>query len=448
MKKFWLGSAALFFLSAGVAGATDLPIKPPVYKAVDPFSWSGFYVGAHAGYGWGDFTSLDTTFGALPSGKLQPSGWLGGVQFGYNSQFAPHWLLGGEIDFSASDLQASGTTTSATALPINLKVDYLGTGRTRLGYVTDRSLIYVTGGVAWTHDKFSELAGGVPQWFPGEYRVGWTIGGGYEYAFDAHWSAKVEYLYADLGHYSDVVNGSLPRTNELTMNIVRVGLNYRFGDSTPGDPAPRMPVKAYSPRFSWTGGYLGAHVGYAWADPHSFDGFFGPAQTSSVSPSGWLGGFQGGYNWQLANNWVVGFETDSSFNSLSQNGVTSPGAFPTSFKVEDSGTIRGRLGYAVDRTLVYGTGGLAYAQVKFTEIAGAQTGMGLDANRIGWTAGAGLEYAFTADWSAKIEYLYADLGTQQLNFVANPRTVDLTMSTVKVGLNYHGPVLERLFGAQ
>jgi len=444
MKKVGLGSAALFVLSATAALATDMPVKPPVYKAATSFSWAGLYIGAHAGYGWGDFKSIDNVFVAVGSGHLKPSGWLGGGQIGYNAYFAPNWVVGGEVDLSASDLHDSGLTSGAV-VPINLKVDYFGTGRVRLGYAFDRSLIYFTGGVAWTHDRLTETSAGAAIWYPGEYHVGGAVGGGYEYALDPHWSAKVEYLYADLGHYRDYVNGSLLRVNDLALNVVRVGLNYRFGDSAPVEASPHMPSKAYSPRFTWTGGYIGANASYAWANLKSFDGFFGP-QTSSVSPNAWLGGFQGGYNWQFAGNWVLGFETDSSFGSLSANSFDSPAGLPTSFKIDDPGTVRGRFGYAIDRALIYGTGGLAYARVKFIETAGGLIGGGFDGYRVGWTAGGGLEYAFDPNWSAKIEYLYSDLGTQQFNFNASSRTVDATISTARIGLNYQGSLLNRLFG--
>src|SRR5581483_7720078 len=178
MKKFLLG-AAFVLLNASVALATDMPIKAAA-PAPAPFSWSGFYVGAHAGYGWGNLDTSDAVFIPPAIGNLKPGGWFGGVQAGYNNQFAPHWLLGGEIDFSWGDLHDSGTTTGAV-LPIRSKLDYFGTARTRLGYVVDRSMLYVTGGAAWTHDKLSEGVAGAG-WFDSAYRVGWTIGGGYEFA--------------------------------------------------------------------------------------------------------------------------------------------------------------------------------------------------------------------------------------------------------------------------
>lgn len=441
MKKFLLGCAAVA-VSAGAAFATDLPARAPVYKAAPAaFNWSGFYVGGHAGYGFGDFDSSDA-FIPPAVGSLKPTGWFGGVQVGYNNQFAPHWLLGAEIDFSAADLKDTGTTTGSVT-PAKVKVDYLGTARTRFGYVVDRSLLYVTGGAAWTHDKFTEGT----FWNDPAYRVGWTLGAGYEYAIDSRWSTKIEYLYADLGHYRSYVNGAALRTSELTTNLIRVGLNYRFDGSDPDRASPRMPTKAAAARYPWTGGYVGVNGMYASADVKSFDAFFAPGQRSKGSPDGGFAGIQGGYNWQVAANWLLGFETDNSFGKIKDDSATVPSDTAVHFKVDDIGTIRGRLGVVADRTLIYGTGGLAYAHVNFIENGAGGIGMGLDAYRVGWTIGGGIEYALDPNWTAKVEYLYADLGTQHLNDAnGNPRSVDMTMNTVKLGVNYRGPLLERFFG--
>ena len=111
MKKFLLGGAAFFVLSAVAANAADMPIKAPDYKAPAPFSWTGYYVGGHIGYGWGDFDVVDANIGPTQTTHLHPSGWFGGGQIGYNVQFASRWVLGLEIDISGSDLRDSGFTS-------------------------------------------------------------------------------------------------------------------------------------------------------------------------------------------------------------------------------------------------------------------------------------------------------------------------------------------------
>jgi outer membrane immunogenic protein len=447
MKKFLPGCAALFFLSAGApALATDMPIKAPVYQAPAPFSWSGIYVGAHLGYGWGDFDVVDANIAPMQTTSLRPSGWFGGGQIGYNVQFASRWVLGLEIDISGSNLRDSGFTSPGN-IAASGKVDYFGTVRTRLGYAMDRTLLYATGGLAWAHDKFDETTGSMNH---DEYHSGWTIGAGLEYAFAPGWSAKIEYLYADLGRNREIVNDvSRFRTMDLTLNTVRVGINYRFGDPASAQSPARMPVKAaYAPASIWNGSYLGLHGGYAWASHDVFNGSFIVPETSKLDPKGWFGGFQSGYNWRFAPTWVFGLEADTSFGRVRDSGLSSPSSRTVSAKIDDLSTARARLGYAVDRTLVYGTGGLAVAHDKYSEFAGATGIMRPDRYHVGWTVGGGIEYAFDPMWSAKIEYLYADLGRDKEVIAGINRTVDLTMSTVKVGLNYQGSVLERLFGGR
>jgi len=103
---------------------------------------------------------------------------------------------------------------------------------------------------------------------------------------------------------------------------------------------------APAPLFNWTGFYVGGHGGYGWADD------------ANLSPKGWFGGGQVGYNWQYAPNWVFGVEADISGSDISETNLA--GAPLVSSKINYFGTARGRLGYTVDRVMVYGTGGLAF----------------------------------------------------------------------------------------
>jgi outer membrane immunogenic protein len=436
MKKILLGSAALFFMGASLpAFATDMPMKAPVYKAAaTPFSWNGFYFGGHAGYGWGDYTFVDNEIGAGTS-KLKPAGWLGGLQLGYNSQFAPNWMLGYEADFSWSDLHDSGAMTAGQ--PTRTKVDYLGTGRTRLGYVIDRTMLYATGGLAWAHTKSTESAGALSQSFD-EYHAGWTLGGGVEYAFAPRWSLKVEYLYADLGK-NRIVEAAGERSEALKLNMVRAGINYRFGE--PSARPMSMPVKAYAAGPDWSGSYLGVHGGYGWSDLDLTT----VGLSANPKPRGAFGGVQTGYNWLFAPNWFFGLESDTSFALLKNTDTISVVAFKG--KIDNFETIRARYGYVAGPALWYVTGGLAAASVRTVDaIAGIGDVDPLKHFHVGWTGGFGYEYMFAPMWSAKVEYLYADLGKSTEHI--SPVTTDLTMNTVKVGINYHGPVLERLFGGR
>ncbi len=188
MKKFLFSGAALAVLAlATPAFAADMPSRGPVYKAAPAatlFNWTGFYIGAHGGYGWGDF------------GGASPEGGFGGGQIGVNYQFAPNWVWGVEADVSGSGVKDD-------FLGASVKTDVFGTARLRLGYTVDRTMIYGTGGLAWADTKLND--GLVSN---SQTNFGWTIGGGLEYAFAPNWTAKVEYLYADYGR--DTYNVTVP----------------------------------------------------------------------------------------------------------------------------------------------------------------------------------------------------------------------------------------------
>lgn len=422
------------FLSAA-AFAADMPPAMP-YKAAPAYSWSGFYAGIHGGYGWGDNDVFDTALGAGAVYPLRPRGGFGGLQIGYNSQFAPNWLIGGEIDSSWGDISDTRIDPAFPGTGRG-KFDYFGSARTRFGYVQDRSLLYITGGVAWAHDKFTDVFAGAAVTNASHYLVGWTLGGGWEYAFDPRWSFKIEYLYASFNDNIDRSGGGFNRSFDANLSTVRAGLNYRFGDTS--SSAGYMPVKAAAPRSSWNGGYLGVHGGYGWGDYRAIS-HGGPLP--SIDPDGGFGGFQSGANWQFAPNWLFGLETDGSFGDL--KGSNNAGnIFRT--KIDGFGTARARFGYVANDTLWYVTAGGAYAREKSVAFATPSK-----EDHFGWTVGGGVEWKFAPEWSAKLEYLYADLGENKFDdpVALVTRRTDLTVNTVRIGLNYYGPVIERLFGAR
>lgn len=436
MKKILLGCAAAV-LSAGLAHAADMA---PVYKAAPAtmFNWSGFYAGVHGGYAWGENNVLDSALGVAPGTRynFEPAGGFGGLQIGYNSQFAPHWLIGGEIDSSWGDVSDAFTPTTV-ATTGHERLNYFGSARTRFGYVQDRSLLYITGGVAWAHENFtnSPLTASIVSHF----LVGGVIGVGWEYAFDPHWSFKAEYLYTSFNNNVDRSGGGANRSFDADLNTVRVGLNYRFADT--GSAATYMPVKATTVRSGWNGGYLGVHGGYGWSDYHSIQQ---GGTVVDINPSGGFGGFQGGANWQFAPNWVFGLETDASYGSLKDDAVI--GGNNVSAKLDGFGTARARLGYAVENWMLYGTAGGAYGREKSVIV----NTIASKEDHFGWAAGAGIEWKIASDWSAKIEYIHMDLGENKFDDPATglTRRTDFSVDTVKVGLNYYGPVIERLFAGR
>lgn len=227
-------SVCAFVASCSLASAADLsrPIykaPPPLYAPAPVYSWTGFYAGVHAGYGWSQFSSVDPVAGATTTNT---KGWLGGLQLGYNYQMGA-FVIGAEGDYSWANVKQTINNPLGTGGSATLKNDYFATAALRLGYAMDRTLIYAKGGGAWTRDKF-DLTDGVGGFANGTFnRSGWLIGGGVEYAFWNNLSAKVEYNYLTFKSITETLTtgGGLVATSPsvgLKTHLVKVGLNYKF----------------------------------------------------------------------------------------------------------------------------------------------------------------------------------------------------------------------------
>ena len=247
MKKLLLSGVAFTALAIAPALAADLPRKAPVYvPPPPPFSWTGFYVGATVGVIGQDVQGTD--LGHLPdpdgiglllsSGDTYSSssiGVIGGGNIGYNWQFANNWVIGLEADISGTSLKRDNAFDCSPCDIISTKLDALGTVRARFGYAFDRALLYVTGGWAYGHVKdlaqfncfdcnISQLTASSDQW-----RSGWTVGGGLEYAVTHNWTVKAEALYVDLGttDTADPLSGCRFGFKHHYA-IGRLGFNYKF----------------------------------------------------------------------------------------------------------------------------------------------------------------------------------------------------------------------------
>jgi len=265
MKKLLVAGIAAAAFCGAPALAADLPTKAPARAYVAPapvFTWTGFYVGGNIGGHWGSdkISSSTDPLGWTPAGAafidsnspatLNSDGVIGGVQAGYNWQ-AGSGVFGIETDANWLGGSSSRTWVSsgvATPAPGDFmhntsQADFLFTLRPRLGVTMDRALLYVTGGYAYgtvkTSDTFSSFGGTTPASTSSTTgRSGWTVGGGLEYAYGNNWSAKIEYLYVDLGSFNSsipscagcAVGSDITVNHKYTDNIVRVGLNYKFGD--------------------------------------------------------------------------------------------------------------------------------------------------------------------------------------------------------------------------
>ena len=277
MKRILLAvSAAALALSAGAAIAADLPSRKeaPVYvpPPPPPPMWTGFYGGLNIGGGWTDNGGANNTSSAfydtrysmgapvpgagvsnlffLPDGNSLggAGGVLGGAQAGYNFQFG-QFVIGAETDFQGTSISSSNTNGGGVLYPAfynnaggsnyltavnlvgsaNANLSWFGTVRGRVGYlITPTLLIYGTGGFAY---------GQVDAWGFSSTNTGWTAGGGVEWMFAPHWSAKVEYLYVDLSGSNSLNNSgyNFGYNYNPGLNVVRAGVNYHFNW---GAPAP------------------------------------------------------------------------------------------------------------------------------------------------------------------------------------------------------------------
>ena len=221
MKKILLASVGLLALSVASASAADIqrrqamPAKAPAY-IMPVYNWTGPYIGISGG---GAFGRSDV--GApLSSGTFNTKGGLVGGTLGYNYQMG-QVVLGLEGDGSWSNIRGSGTCLAGT-ITCGVKNDWLATARGRLGYAVDRFMPYITGGAAFGDIKTS--AAGFAD--STTTKTGWTAGGGVEAKISGPWSAKVEYLYVDLGRGGSI--GVPASDSSFKSNIVRAGLNYHF----------------------------------------------------------------------------------------------------------------------------------------------------------------------------------------------------------------------------
>jgi outer membrane immunogenic protein len=269
MRKLVFAGVTLAALGAvQPAMSADLPAEP--YKAapliVPVYDWTGFYVGLNGGYSWGNSANTYTITGFAPvASSTHMNGGVFGGQIGYNWQPNRNFVIGIEADLqgtwqNGTDNPPSVSTTTActvfglsltcpatNAVGVDEKLRWLGTARARLGFVPwDNVMLYVTGGVAFgevewnastTNTVFNILGtttATINSATATSTHAGWTVGGGSEWVLSGPWTAKLEYLFVDLGTIGNTftAGGVVPtvvETSHVRDNIVRIGLNYRFG---------------------------------------------------------------------------------------------------------------------------------------------------------------------------------------------------------------------------
>ena len=253
--------------AAEFAYAADMPVKavrgaiaPPVYD------WTGLFIGGNIGYGWGGetgnglsvtdpngiFTPLGfpsyAALGGFQYPSVNPKGVIGGGQIGYNRQTGAV-VLGLVADFQGADM-TDNRTVAVPALGVfnpenqshSAKIDWFGTARGRVGYAFSNFLPYISGGLAYGHVQstltaFFPTSGLIISGSTDFTRVGWTVGGGFEYGLTRNWTVGLDYLYFDLGHETVtavpqnnvfLTGTSIAMNQHFTGNILRAVVNYRF----------------------------------------------------------------------------------------------------------------------------------------------------------------------------------------------------------------------------
>jgi outer membrane immunogenic protein len=240
-KLVFIVAAGLGISGAQVASAADLAVKAPVYKAPVYFSWTGFYLGLNAGFGWGDTTATDilATNGSCWNRcgfQWGPglSGFTGGGQAGYNWQFG-NFVAGVEGDIGYLGLTGTAAAPISADTIVNTRGGVFATARGRLGFTVDKVLVYGTGGWIGANldSTVNDNIGATVNTNSTGFQSGWTAGGGVEWAFAPKWSLKGEWLHYDLGDKN--VGGVCCGGNftqffniKNTGDLVRFGANYHL----------------------------------------------------------------------------------------------------------------------------------------------------------------------------------------------------------------------------
>jgi len=511
LRPLFLATCFSALISANALAADMPPLKAPPVAAY--YDWTGFYVGGNGGYSVGrDPTSAtivqvgnNTAINNAETVIMSPAGWLGGFQLGYNWQ-AGHMVVGIEGDWQWTGQRDRACLFSC--LPADLgggpfvlseeqKLDWFATLRGRLGYTVDHWLWYVTAGAAFarieSNHVYTNGAGTLNPQFPTTLatsnaafnRAGLALGAGVETAIAGNWTAKLEYLYLDLGSVTDIFGAVNPptlgpgapvaitHTSDIRDHIIRAGLNYRFGGgdvaatSGPADGFFKAPRASSPLPYSWTGAYVGGNFGYGVghnptaATELAVANIAPPVlsqESFTLAPAGWLGGGQIGYNWQTG-HLVLGVEADGQWSGQKDSACVNTctvnnGIIIPAQKLNAFATARARVGYAANAWLWYVTGGGAWGSVSNSDGFPPFQSVSFNQSKFGWVAGVGIETALWGNWTAKFEYLYMDLGgaSGSANFLVNPASAiveSVTGTTTfhdhifRAALNYRfgGPVV-------
>ena len=480
-----LDSLAVRLTLAGPIDTIDIPRMAAEFKRALPtyqppapnYDWTGFYVGAYVDNSWlkSNSSAVNNVTGApFPATGGSTSQWGGGVQLGFDYMLPSRFVLGVAADMSSGGTKTA-TVSDATGISANQTTVFDSeTIRGRIGYAADNILFYATGGLAWSNDQFvrTQLTGTLNNATAGADEavnkglLGWTGGGGIAYAFAQNWNVFAEYRYTRLRNVNGIA--SVVATddnidNDCEYRRIRRELQVHLGwpipgfattaPYPPGAPSPVLVYKSPPARyaFDWTGIYFGADGGFGWTLPTGtlLDAMGAPLTPYSYRVNGPVAGLFVGGNYQM-NKIVLGVEGDWQWSNLTGNnqilaplgavGVFPGGPFTISTTVKDYAAVRGRVGFALDQFLVFGTGGWAWGNpLTSYALTNAAPFFNNGGSSTGWTAGLGVDYAFTESFFGRIEYRYTSLATAGFVSAATNSAVasdHLPMSDLRAGIAY------------
>ncbi len=437
------GAPLLLALGVPALGA-DMAVKAPLAPPLPaPYAWTGWYIGANAGYGVGQSEGILASGAAFETFNAVPAGAFGGGQLGFNYQIGS-FVLGAETDIQGAGISDPRTCLlncfAGSSALIDQKLNWFGTTRGRLGLANGQVLTYVTAGAAYggTETGLATTLGGLTNAATTTAtKTGWAWGAGVEAALAGNWTAKAEYLYLDLGSAAVASPATGILVTKYEEQIFRGGINYHFG--------PDQSV-AIAPISNWAGLFVGGTFGFGLGRNDST--LIIPAanaESFELSPRGFEGGGIIGYNWQFG-SWVVGVDAD--FQDSTGSGyltcVNLCGVDATTIdqKLSWFGTARGRLGYALGPALFYGTAGGAFAQVKDNIVQPAAGSASFSHGQSGFAVGGGIENKLNffgllgPNWTTRTEYLYLGLGSVSDTF-ANPAVAGGAAQTLTSNLHEH-----------
>ena len=422
---------------------------PPSAITIGPVSTSAASVNTAGRNTSGSAVNL-ATGAAAPAVNGNLPNWHGGIQLGFDYMMPSRLLIGVAADVTSGGTKTTTITDASGTSANQTTVFDSETIRGRVGYAVDNVLLYGTAGWAWSSNQYvrTQLTGTLNNATAGadeavnKYLSGWTAGAGVSVAVAQNWNVFAEYRYTDLGSTAFTLPLSqLSTTSTTKVSAIEFGVNYMFNGRGPFAPVsgaadaglPAAKRHAVRSPYNWTGFYFGADGGFAW---QRSTGTLTTASGAVLTPYGYsgtgpfAGTFVGG-NYQF-NRFVLGVEGDWQWSNLTGNnqvlaplgatGALPSGPFTVSTTTKDYGSIRGRLGVAFDRFLVFGTGGWATGNPSTAfALTGAAPFVTTGGKSNGWTAGGGIEYAITDTILGRIEYRYTDLQTS--GFVNVPANI-------------------------